>query len=143
MAILLVRHGSAGSRKRWSGDDRDRPLDKRGRRQARELVDQLAAYPIGRVLTSPYVRCAASVRPLAETLGLEVELCEELAEGAPVHETLVLLRAAAASTPVVCTHGDVIFGLIGDRRRAQKGSTWILEPEGNRFAPAVYLKPPK
>ena len=142
MAILLVRHGSAGSRKRWKEDDLDRPLDKRGRRQARALVAQLAGYPVGRILTSSYVRCVATVQPLAETLGMAIETCDDLAEGASVHRTLELLRAAADETPVVCTHGDVILGLIGERRKMQKGSVWILEPDGNDFAPAVYLSPP-
>jgi hypothetical protein len=68
---------------------------------------------------------------------------EELAEGASTLDTLALLRDAATVTPVVCTHGDVILGLIGDRRKAQKGSTWILEPSDDGFAPAVYLPPPK
>lgn len=143
MSILLVRHGSAGARKRWSGADRDRPLDKSGRRQALELAVQLARYPVGRILTSPYSRCVASVEPLAETLGLPYEMHDELAEGASTLDTLALLRDATAATPVVCTHGDVILGLIGDRRKTQKGSTWILEPSGDGFAPAVYLPPPK
>lgn len=143
MAILLVRHGSAGSRKRWKGDDLDRPLDKRGMRQARALVAQLAGYPVGRILTSSYVRCVATVQPLAETLGIAIETWDELAEGASVHKTIELLRAAADETPVVCTHGDVILGLIGERRKMQKGSVWILEPDGNDFAPAVYLSPPR
>jgi len=143
MAILLVRHGSAGSRKRWKGDDRDRPLDKRGRGQARALVAQLAGYPVGRILTSSYVRCVATVEPLAETLGMAIDTCDDLAEGASVHRTLELLRATASETPVVCTHGDVILGLIGERRKMQKGSVWILEPHGNDFAPAVYLSPPR
>jgi hypothetical protein len=37
----------------------------------------------------------------------------------------------------------VILDLIGWERVAKKGSTWILEPDGDGFAPAVYLPPPR
>jgi 8-oxo-dGTP diphosphatase len=142
MAILLVRHATAGSRQRWKGDDQLRPLDKRGRRQARKLVSLLGDYPVGRVLSSPYLRCVETVQPLAAGLGVEIVVREELTEGAPVTATLELLREVAVETPVVCTHGDVILGLIGESRETKKGSTWLLEPDDDRFAPAVYLAPP-
>ena len=45
MRLLVVRHASAGDRSRWKGDDRLRPLDRRGRRQAEGLVTVLD--PIG------------------------------------------------------------------------------------------------
>ena len=32
--ILLVRHGKAGSRSQWDGDDDERPLSSSGREQA-------------------------------------------------------------------------------------------------------------
>ena len=35
MIVLLVRHARAGDRSEWEGDDRLRPLDKKGRRQAK------------------------------------------------------------------------------------------------------------
>ena len=81
MTVILVRHAAAGERSRWSGDDRLRPLDERGRRQATELAEALASRGVERVLTSPYVRCRQTVDPLAETLGLAVEERVELAEG--------------------------------------------------------------
>jgi len=142
MTILLVRHASAGSRQRWKGKDRDRPLDKRGRRQATELVALLGGYPIGRIMSSPYRRCIESVQPLSELLGLPIEPREELAEGAPLAVTLELLRETVREMPVVCTHGDVALGLIGAGRETKKGATWILEPDGDGFTPAVYLAPP-
>ena len=42
--MLIVRHGTAGSKSRYKGDDRKRPLDKRGRAQAESLVGQLLAF---------------------------------------------------------------------------------------------------
>ena len=65
MPLLLVRHGSAGDRGAWEGDDRQRPLDKRGRRDAKDLVERLAPFKIEAILTSPYRRCLETVGPLA------------------------------------------------------------------------------
>jgi hypothetical protein len=56
---------------------------------------------------------------------------------------LALLDEVADDTPVLCSHGDIILDLVGWERQARKGSTWILEPDGDRFAPAVYLPPAK
>jgi 8-oxo-(d)GTP phosphatase len=141
VAIILVRHGTAGHRSRWKKDDRLRPLDRRGRRQAEDLVETLAGYSIGRLLSSPYVRCVQMVEPLALRRGLQIEAREELAESAGPAGLSALLDEVAAETPVLCSHGDVILDTIGWERKAPKGSAWILEADGERFAPAVYLRP--
>ena len=99
MSILLLRHGTAGTRKRWAGSDLERPLDKRGRRQARHLVELLEGYPIGRILTSPYTRCVATVEPLTETLGIGVEP----------------FSTAMAVANLIWGIGAVFAGMIADR----------------------------
>ena len=43
-SVLIVRHGTAGSKSRFSGDDKMRPLDKKGRAQAEALVGQLSTF---------------------------------------------------------------------------------------------------
>jgi len=80
MTVILLRHASAGDRTAWQGDDRLRPLDERGRKQALELVGRLRARGVERVVSSPYVRCTQTVAPL----GLEIVPDERLAAGAPV-----------------------------------------------------------
>ena len=65
MIVLLVRHARAGDREKWEGDDRLRPLDRKGRRQAEGLVELLAEYPIERLLSSQYLRCIQTFEPLA------------------------------------------------------------------------------
>jgi broad specificity phosphatase PhoE len=117
---VLLRHVSAGDREDWDGDDRLRPLDARGRRQAAELVELLGPLGLRRVVSSPYVRCVASVEPLAAALGLPVEQDDRLAEGAGgsarelVHEDGV----------VCCTHGDIVEDIIG--RGLRKGAAVLL-----------------
>ena len=112
---ILLRHASAGDRADWSGDDRLRPLDEKGRRQAAELVAPLSALGVRRVVSSPYVRCVETVEPLASALGLGVEQDDRLAEGAGAAATELL----AEDGVVACTHGDVIHALVG--RGLKKG----------------------
>lgn len=136
--ILLVRHGRAGKRGQSGGDDSMRPLDTKGRSQAAALPDLLAAYPVTRVLTSPYIRCVQTVDPLARRLGVEIEQRLELAEGTPPRPVRDLLASLAGETAAVCTHGDIIAELIGPGREAKKGSVWVLD--GPALDPVEYLK---
>jgi 8-oxo-dGTP diphosphatase len=119
MSIILLRHASAGDRAKWAGDDRLRPLDKRGLKQAERLRDVLLAHDVKRVLSSPYVRCTQTVAPL----GLEIEPDDRLAEGAPPKDTLELLGTLDGA--VACTHGDVIEALLGHNLR--KGGAVVLD----------------
>ncbi len=136
--ILLVRHGRAGKRGK-SARDNLRPLDGKGRRQAAALPDMLAAYPVARVLTSPFTRCVETVEPLAARLGIGIEQRQELAEGTPPATVRDLLASLDGETAAVCTHGDVIAELLGPGREAKKGSVWVLDGAG--LAPVEYLQP--
>jgi 8-oxo-dGTP diphosphatase len=120
VSVILLRHASAGDRAAWTGDDRLRPLDGRGRAQAIALRDTLRGLGVEHVLSSPYVRCMQTVAPLE----LEIVPDERLAEGAPVAQTLELLRGLDAA--VACTHGDVIEAVLG--RGLKKGAGVVLDP---------------
>ena len=150
--LHLVRHADAGSRGAWVGDDFERPLDDHGSMQAEAIAVTLAGRPVRRILSSPYVRCVATVAPLGQILGLPVEASDELAEGSYA-EALELLGslAAAEGDSVLCSHGDVIPGVlwvlarhgleIGDRGRCKKGSIWELEVVDGRIVAATYRHP--
>ncbi|HEX9416348.1 MAG TPA: phosphoglycerate mutase family protein [Gaiellaceae bacterium] len=140
MIVLLVRHARAGKRSKWEGDDRLRPLDKRGRKQAEGLVSLLAEYPIDRIASSPYLRCTQTVDPLAASRGLAVEERDELAEGSKRADVQRLLEELDAGCVVLCTHGDVVDELAGSE--LPKGSTQVLEAENGRLTPREYLAPP-
>jgi 8-oxo-(d)GTP phosphatase len=145
--ILLVRHATAGERAAWVGDDRVRPLDERGRRQAEALVAQLSDYPVERILSSPYLRCVQSVEPLARARGLVVEKAMALAEG-HAQEALDLIATLKGTTAVLCTHGDVVPVVLdavlpgGGHQTSKKGSTWALEMAGLGPSAGRYLAPP-
>ncbi len=51
--VLVVRHGTAGSKARYKGDDRNRPLDKHGRAQAESLVGAAVGLRCDRGARSP------------------------------------------------------------------------------------------
>jgi 8-oxo-dGTP diphosphatase len=150
MDAFLVRHAKAGSRRRFEGDDRLRPLTRNGRAQADAIATLLVHRNITRVLTSPYTRCAQTVEPLAGQLGVAVEVVEELAEGWEWTHALALVEQA--DTPIVlCSHGDVIGDLMHqlaargvplDDDRIEKGSTWVLQVEEREVVKARYLAPP-
>lgn len=151
--VYLVRHARAGSRSRWVGPDRARPLTEKGRRQADLIAARLVDCGITRVLTSPYTRCWETVGPLATKLGLLVEEAAGLAEGAFLTASVPVLQEAARGTTVLCTHGDVIGDLLGyiarlgvdlgPDPRLEKGSVWVLDVDGPRVSRAVYLPPPR
>jgi 8-oxo-dGTP diphosphatase len=139
VAELLVRHAKAGKRKDWEGDDRLRPLDDKGWRQAEGLVEALSAYPIARLASSGATRCVQTLEPLAEVLGLEIEPRRELEEGATRDETLALMIELGDGA-VLCTHGDILENLFGEE--GQKGSTRVVELENGVPVVREYLPPP-
>jgi 8-oxo-dGTP diphosphatase len=122
--VLLVRHAWAGDRKHWEGDDRERPLDERGRVQAVELVDKLASFRIDEILSSPYRRCIDSVQPLAEARGLDLELRDDLGEE-HFHEAVELVRRLAGEDVVVCGHGGIESALV-DPPKWKKGAVFVV-----------------
>jgi len=127
MPLLLVRHASAGDRAQWVGDDRERPLDKRGRKRAEELVAQLEPYPIEAILSSPARRCVETVEPLARARGLEIEQRSELGEELQATEGVALVRSLADRSVVVCGHGG-LEQVLADPPRWKKGMVFVVGP---------------
>lgn len=152
-AVLLVRHAVALRRSEWPDDDLLRPLSARGVRQAEALVAQLAGFEVLRVLSSPAVRCVATVAPLAARRGLAVETTGALAEGAGAGAVRLVQDLAGGAGVVLCSHGDVIpevldsldaGGHVRGAPRCQKGSTWALarRPADGALVGDRYLPPP-
>jgi 8-oxo-dGTP diphosphatase len=140
--VLLVRHGRAGDRDEWTGDDRLRPLDKRGRRQADAMVAPLAGYALSRLVSSPYVRCVQTLEPLSARVGLPVEHDAAIAEGAPFEKARGLIIDRLGPGPVVlCTHGDVVEALVGEGEPKKKGSTWLLARRDDAVEAVRYWPP--
>ncbi len=151
--VLLVRHGSAGDREQWSGDDDLRPLDDRGREQAAAAADVLTAYAPVAVRSAPPVRCVTTVGPLAARLGIPVQQDPALSEavwdddpGAVVE--VVRELGSKGEAVVLCSQGGAIQEAVGvltsqsglglDRVRARKGSLWALSFSDGQLVDADY-----
>jgi 8-oxo-(d)GTP phosphatase len=153
-SVLIVRHGTAGSKSRFSGDDKIRPLDKKGRAQAEALVAQLSCFGATDVYAADRVRCHQTVEPLAEELGVTINneptLTEEAYADNPKRGRRRILQIAGSHrTPVICTQGKVIPDLVAwwcerdgvraDKSRNRKGSTWVLSLAEGRLIAADHI----
>ena len=152
MSYYFVRHAKAGSRGHWDGDDRARPLSKKGGKQAEALVEILAPYPISAIFSSPYLRCEQTVEPLARARKLDLQKTAALGEGHGLQGALKLISDRSLENAVLCTHGDVVWELVEDLVQRhivkpshggyEKGSTWVVDVEGGvpvhaHFIPAA------
>jgi len=151
--LHLLRHATAGDRDAWNGEDRSRPLTKKGVRQAGAFAEHFAGMGIERVITSPYLRCVQSVEPLADLIGAEIEVSEALSEGPNIDAAYELADSLVGQNSVLCTHGDVIPAVINrmmwaglsieSRFYCSKGSIWQIEVLGGRFSTGHYIPPPE
>lgn len=151
--VLLVRHGRAGSRSAWSGDDDLRPLDAAGAAQAERLRGVLVHWAPNRVSSADRTRCVQTVAPLAADLdvpvGIDAVLSEEAVSADP-DAGVRRVRAVAAEGGVsaVCSQGGAIPRLLGriaaedgvrlSKLAARKGSVWALEFTGTRLLAGDY-----
>ena len=155
--VLVVRHGTAGSKSRYSGDDTKRPLDKQGRAQAEALVPQLLAFGATDVYAADRLRCHQTLEPLAAELGVSIHnehtLTEEAYAKNPKRSRSRMLRIAAqAGTPAICSQGKVIPDLVAwwcerdgvrpDKARNHKGSTWVLSLSAGKLVAADHVGGP-
>ncbi len=148
--VLVLRHGSAGKRKDWSGPDDERPLDDAGRSQAAAAAAVLPVYGPGPVWSAPPLRCRQTVEPLAVRLGTEIQIDSDLAQdcAAALPDRLLRLASERAST-VACSQGGAIpyaltalaeaSGLtLSAPTAARKGSLWALSFSARRLVGADY-----
>ncbi len=126
--MILVRHASAGDRDEWVGDDGERPLDERGVRQADELVERLAEFPVDEILTSPAVRCVQTVQQLAAARGLEPVVRDELSEQRQSTDGADLVRELAGRNVVLCGHGGLEHALV-DPPKWRKGAAFVVDAD--------------
>jgi 8-oxo-dGTP diphosphatase len=155
--VVIVRHGLAGRKSRYKGDDRERPLDKRGRAQAESLVGLLLAFGVTEIHAAPRRRCHQTLEPLAEELGVKIQdeptLTEEAyADSHHAGRRRVIEIAKGDGTPVICTQGKVIPDLIAwwcdrdgvrpDKSRNRKGSAWVMSLAGGKLVAADHIDSP-
>lgn len=140
--FLIIRHGSAGDRKRWTGPDSMRPLDELGRTQAGALAPVLSAYGVRRLVSAPVLRCMQTAAPYAAEHRLPVATTPLVSEaGFGAHPDLACARVldlmAAGEITALFSQGGVIDAFVShacarsDLARpsdpsVDKGGAWVL-----------------
>jgi phosphohistidine phosphatase SixA len=82
LGLYLLRHADAGDPDAWEGDDAERPLSKKGRRQAEALGSFLAARGVvfDSVVSSPKTRAMQTAELVAAAIGARVTADERLGD---------------------------------------------------------------
>jgi phosphohistidine phosphatase SixA len=150
--FYVVRHAKAGSRSHWTGDDRLRPLNKKGFKQAERLVSILEPFPISAIFSSPFLRCVQTAEPLARAHRIAVNETPSLAEGHGLKGAMQFMADPNLDHAVLSTHGDIVWELVEElvKRHVvkageggfEKGSTWIVEVEDDAFVTARFIPAP-
>jgi phosphohistidine phosphatase len=83
LGLFLLRHADAGDPAAWAGDDAERPLSKKGRKQARVLGAHLDDLRLGidAIITSPRVRAADTAKAVGKALGVKPTRDDRLSGG--------------------------------------------------------------
>ena len=122
--LVVVRHASAGDKKRWNGPDAERPLDAAGAARAEAVAALLSAYGVQRAGSADVVRCEQTLAPYAHGAGVEVRALPGTAAGSfeadperGTAEVAALLDgvdgAGASGAAAWCGQREVIPDLVG------------------------------
>jgi len=124
--IWLLRHGDAEPH---GGDDASRQLTDKGKKQAEDAGQAIAALgiEIEACLTSPKVRALQTAKIACEPLGMEPEVAEELRGG------LIDVRELASGREVMLVGhepdlSNAVAELTGGKVKLKKGGLAGLEP---------------
>ena len=114
LQLYLLRHADAGDPTAWPGDDAERPLSAKGRRQARRLGSMLAdiGWKPDLILTSPKVRAAQTARLVGRAVDVKPEDEERLAVGFEVSDVVAMVAAHPEARRVVLVGHDPDFSSV-------------------------------
>jgi phosphohistidine phosphatase len=114
LQLYLLRHADAGDPMAWPGDDAERPLSAKGRRQARRLGNLLAdiGWKPDLILTSPMVRAADTARIIGRAVGVKPADEHSLGSGIGLGDVGTLLAAHPEAKRVVLVGHDPDFSAV-------------------------------
>lgn len=136
--LIIVRHAKAKPRSAWSRAEGDRPLAATGRRQALAVQRLLMAWQPSRIVSSPWLRCVATVSPYVKATGTKLKLDDALTEAKHQRHP----RKTAASVeglfdkhrPVaVCTHRPALPTVLAQLAGHMPGRLRALLPETDPY----------
>ncbi|MCC6137575.1 MAG: histidine phosphatase family protein [Bdellovibrionaceae bacterium] len=110
MKLILLRHGDR------SPGFSDVPLSEKGLQQAQELTQKQELLGVTQILCSPKRRALQTVEPLTKTLGLHLNILQELDQMRQIESPndfmervqrfLMALPRTSPETLLVCSHSD-------------------------------------
>ena len=143
--LIVVRHAKAKPRSSWSKAEGERPLAATGIRQAQAVGRLLQAWKPQRVVSSPWLRCVATIAPYAKAADAKIKLVDALTEhrharnpkktAAVVSALLDKQRGVA-----VCTHRPALPTVLEQLGRTMPGRLRGLLPDSDPYlAPGEIL----
>jgi len=76
--LLLIRHALPLRSEPGQGSDPE--LSEEGIEQAKRLPDALGRFPVSRIVSSPQIRARQTAQPVADALGMTIDIDDRLAE---------------------------------------------------------------
>ena len=130
LALYFLRHADAGDPAKWTGDDADRPLSSKGRRQAKRLGRLLKKLDAGpeTVLTSPKLRASETARPVARSIGLHASVDDRLSVDFGEQDLAAVVAGLEPNVRGLLLVGhdpdfsDLVSWLVGSQIEMQKGA---------------------
>ncbi len=104
--LYLLRHAHAGNPDEWTGDDAERPLSPKGRRQAERLGRFLAerGFTTDVILTSPKARAVQTAELVAGAIRARLESDDRLAGPLDLDLLTTLVANAGGNRVMVVGH---------------------------------------
>lgn len=132
MQLYLMRHGLAGDRETWEGDDRLRPLTEKGERRIREAAAGLSCLNlhVDTLLTSPLTRARQTADIVGETLSLKVQEHAGLEPGFGLAHLAGLLTIYPEARGLMLFGHEPDFSIIIGRLISRRGDAQVVMKKG-------------
>ena len=149
MRVYFLRHGEADW-PNWEGDDDDRPLTERGRKEMRKVARFLDALEISLddILTSPLPRAHQTAEIVAERFKLHAREEDALVKNFDVSALKQIVRKYPVEDLMIVGHepnfNQVISGVTGATLKLSKGGGALVELDEEKMkGRLLWLFPPK
>lgn len=153
MRLFFLRHGLAGDRAEWQGDDAKRPLTDEGKEKMKRTAITLATLDLGLdvIITSPLARAKQTAEIVARKLNCPLVEDKRLEPGFNDEQLQqILLDHPDANAVMLVGHepdfSETISALIGGGRMVcKKGGLALVElPSAHsKRGELIWLVPPK
>lgn len=114
LELYLLRHADAGDPMTWLGDDAERPLSSKGRRQAKRLGGLLAGIKLRPdvILTSPKLRAADTAKIVGKAVSVKPKKDDRLGASIELGDLAGLLAGNQEARRVLLVGHDPDFSTL-------------------------------